>query len=111
MISTSSRLDPYTVEDTESLLLAEEVRIDKHGKAPNPKLVNLATQSHPTLNNNNFRKNNRGGFNQGYHNFINNDGSHGCGFHPNSFSGRLYSQDRYSGCGNFLSSGRGRGRQ
>ncbi|PON37427.1 hypothetical protein TorRG33x02_347460 [Trema orientale] len=111
VISTSSRLDPYTVEDIESLLLAQEIRIDKHGKAPDPSLINFTTQSHPNPNNNNFRKNNRGGFSQGHQSFINNGGSQSRGFNPNSFSNGQYGRGGYSGRGNFSPRGRGGGRQ
>lgn len=51
IISVNSRLEPYTVEETESLLLAQEAMIVRHSKELDASFINIATH----------RKHHRGG--------------------------------------------------
>ncbi|PON78368.1 hypothetical protein PanWU01x14_020060, partial [Parasponia andersonii] len=100
LMSTNPCFDPYSVEDTESLLLAQEVWMNKHGRT---------TQSNSY--NNNF-KNNRGGFNQGQSSFSPGGfQSRGTGA-PQSFpNGGQYGREVHSCRSNFNNRGCDGGKQ
>lgn len=62
IISINTRLEPYTVSEVESLLIAQEVRLEKHNKVSGTVdkiLVNLTTSDSKEKSTNNSSKSNK----------------------------------------------------